>query len=135
MLAVGAAVLGLARPVSADPSAQPTYEQAPSPMPSWTEADQRAHPRCLASAAWPKGRTADVIITYSFRDHVRRRVAFAEAWKWNHNRTEVDDIWVLGICPDSGRESPCSSPAGHRGQALHLCPREVSRKAGGRPPS
>lgn len=99
MFALTTTILGLTRLLSVHPSAQPAAEQVPTPMPSWTAADQRAHPRCVPSASWPEGKPADFVVVYSFRDHVRRKVAFAEAWKRNHNHTEADDIWVLGICP------------------------------------
>jgi hypothetical protein len=112
LFAVTTAVLGLARLVSVHPSAQSAVEQVPSPMPSWTVADQRAHPECVPSASWPEGKPADALVVYRFRDQARRKVAFAEAWEWNHNHTEVDDIWVLGVCPDSG--APVTSLAGSR---------------------
>jgi hypothetical protein len=102
MLAVATTTFGLVRLMSVHPTAQPAAEQVPGPMPSWTVADQRAHPRCVPSASWPEGKPADFVLVYRFRDHVRRKVAFADAWTWNHNHTEVDDIWVLGICPSTG---------------------------------
>ena len=101
MFGVATAILGLARVLSVDPSAQPPAEQVATWMPSWTAADQLAHPECVPSASWPEGKPADFIFAYSFRDHVRRKVTFADAWKKNHNHTEVDDIWVLGMCPSS----------------------------------
>jgi hypothetical protein len=99
---VTATVLGLARLLSVDPPVQPSAEQVPAQMPSWTAADQRAHPGCVPFASWPEGKPAAFIVGYSFRDHVRRKIAFADAWKTNHNHTEVDDIWVLGFCPGDG---------------------------------
>jgi hypothetical protein len=101
MFGVTTTVLGLARVLSIDPSAQPSAEQVPAQMPSWTAADQRAHPRCVPFASWQEGKPAAFIAVYSFRDHVRRKVAFADAWTRNHNYTEVDDIWVLGFCPSN----------------------------------
>ena len=104
MFGVTTTILSLARVVSIDPSAQPSSEQVATQMPSWTVTDRRAYPGCVPSASWPKGTPADDIVGYSFRDHVRRKVTFADAWSRNHNDTEVDDIWVLGICPASGAD-------------------------------
>jgi len=100
MFGVATTILGLAHVLSVDPSAQTSARQVPTWRPSWTAADRRAHPRCVPSASWPEGKPAAFIVVYSFRDHVRRKVTFADAWARNHNATEVDDIWVLGVCPD-----------------------------------
>lgn len=96
-------ILGLARVLSVGLSAQPSADHVAAQMPSWTAADQRAHPRCVPAASWPRGRPAAHLVVYSFRDHVRGKVAFSDAWKRNHNDTEVDDIWVLGMCPSNAR--------------------------------
>lgn len=101
MFGVTMTILGLARVLSVGPSAESSAEQVATWTPSWTVADQRADPGCVPSASWPQGKRAAFILVYSFRDRVRRKVAFADAWAANHNDTEVDDIWVLGICPDS----------------------------------
>jgi hypothetical protein len=96
---VTAAIVGLAHALTVDPTAQPSAHEVPAPMPAWTDADQRAHPRCVPSAAWPEGKPADSVVVYSFRDHTRLEVSFAEAWEINHDETEADDTWVVGVCP------------------------------------
>lgn len=96
--------LGLARLLSVDTSPPSALERLPLVMPSWTVTDQRAHPGCVPSVAWPEGSPAGSLVTYSFRDHRRRKVSFAEAWRRNHDRTEVDDVWVLGVCPAHGTD-------------------------------
>jgi hypothetical protein len=112
---IGVAVpfVGVARALCLDSSTQLSAEQVPTQLPSWTAADQRAHPRCVPSASLPRGRPSDFIVVYSFRDQVRRRVAFADAWTRNHNHTEVDDVGVVGICPGKAVRI-AQSPRAHR---------------------
>lgn len=114
---VTASILGLVRRLSLERSPQESAEQ----LPAWTVADQHAHPRCVPFASWPEGRPAEFIVACTFRNHVRRKVSFAEAWQRNHDRTEVDDVWVLGVCRVGGR---------HRNPGRLGA--DAARKAGGR---
>jgi hypothetical protein len=54
-------------------------------------------PRCRGSL-WP---TSGLLDEHTFCAHVRREVAFADAWETNHIDTEVDDDWALDLCPSS----------------------------------
>jgi hypothetical protein len=67
-------------------------------LPSWTPADAAANPGCVPSSAWPTGAPAPFVVVHSFRDNVHRKVEFATAWAANHDDTEVDDVWVVGVC-------------------------------------
>jgi hypothetical protein len=88
-------MLGMSSALSS--SSTPAKEPA-HPMPSWTVAETAAYPGCVPLSAWPKGATADFVVVHRFRDGVRTKVRFATAWAANHNGTEVDDLWVLGVC-------------------------------------
>lgn len=66
--------------------------------PAWHPGYAAQYPGCVPSYAWPTGQLASSLVVYSYRDHVRRRVPFAAAWHANHNATEVDDVWVIGVC-------------------------------------
>jgi hypothetical protein len=99
MFAVLTTTLGITQLVPVQAAA--LVLETPSPMPSWTATDLRAHPRCVPSASWPEGQPAEVLVVYRFRDQQRHEVAFADAWEDNHNATEVDDVWVLGVCAGS----------------------------------
>jgi hypothetical protein len=112
MFGVATAILGLGRMLPVEPSTPLSAEQLSTQTPSWTTADQRAHPRCVPAASWAEGRLAGFIVVYSFRDHGRRKVAIAEAWETNHNQTEADDLWVLGICPDTPHQRQSVTQAG-----------------------
>lgn len=68
------------------------------PAPSWSTADAREHPECTPAADWPAGRLAPYLVVQAVRDGVHRKLSFDRAWRLNHNSTEVDDVWVLGVC-------------------------------------
>ncbi len=72
---------------------------SPAPMPTWSTADAAAHPDCVAAEDWPEGKPADAVVVHRFRDGVTVRVAFDAAWSANHDATETNDVWVLGVCP------------------------------------
>jgi hypothetical protein len=92
-------VLGQAMGVaSASPSSSIPAGQRAAPLPSWSAADAASYPGCVPLSAWPKGALADFVVVHRFRDGVRTKVAFDTAWAANHNDTEVDDMWVLGVC-------------------------------------
>lgn len=92
----GALLLGQAMAV--DPLAA-EVDGSPMRIPVWTAADAAAQPGCVSSADWPEGRLADSVVVHSFRDGLNERMAFDAAWRVNHNATETDDVWVVGICP------------------------------------
>lgn len=91
-------VLTLGRAMAVDPSSAP-LEQLPTGVPTWSAADRAAEPDCLPSAQWPAGKPGSAVVVHRFSDDSTRRLAFVTAWKLNHNGTEVDDVWVLGVCP------------------------------------
>jgi hypothetical protein len=96
---VGAAVLALGHllaPISS--SAAVPADDTARPLPSWTAADAAANPGCVPFSSWPAGAPAEFLVVHSFRDNVHRKVAFAAAWADNHDDTEVDDVWVVGVC-------------------------------------
>jgi hypothetical protein len=92
----GALILALGQAMAVNPSAS-LEDSGRVALPSWTAADQAAHPDCTSSAAAP-GEVADFVVVHSFRDDLDRKIAFDEAWRVNHNVTEADDVWVLGVC-------------------------------------
>jgi len=83
---------------SADPSASLVEQVADAP-PAWTPADATAYPGCVPLSAWPSGKPAPYVVVQSVREDTHHRVAFDRAWQLNHNATETDDVWVLGVCP------------------------------------
>ncbi|MGO4258478.1 hypothetical protein [Marmoricola sp. RAF53] len=84
--------------MAVDPLAAPA-DSEPVRVPSWTAGDAAAHPGCVASRDWPEGRPADAVVVHSFRDGVRERMDFDVAWARNHDASESDDVWVVGVCP------------------------------------
>jgi len=102
MLLVGQAMavspsVGPSGPPLTEPAGQPS-EQVLAGPPSWTAADAAAYPGCVRSAAWPTGRPAERVVVHSFREDRHRALAFDVAWRLNHNDTEADDVWVVGVC-------------------------------------
>ena len=77
-------------------------EHAVEVPPVWTLADAASNPGCVAVSEWESGRPAPVLVVQRVRDAVHRRIAFDRAWRINHNDTEADDLWVLGVCPSAG---------------------------------
>jgi len=84
--------------MSLSPSAAP-LEQLPNVEPTWSAAERAAEPDCVPAAAWPEGKPGAEVVVHRFSDGSTQRVDFLEAWRGNHNQTEVDDVWVLGVCP------------------------------------
>lgn len=98
---VGAAILVLGQAMAVNPSAHSSGvpdELVVVEPPSWTAADDAAYPGCRPSSAWPTGRPADFVVVHSFREDAHRKVGFDAAWRSNHNDTEADDLWVVGVC-------------------------------------
>lgn len=97
--AFGAVVAGIlvGQVIPVQPSAAP-LEPPPVAIPSWTAADALAHPECVPSAQWPEGSFAPAVVAQGSGDSSSRRIAFDKAWAMNHNATDVDDVWVIGIC-------------------------------------
>jgi hypothetical protein len=93
-----ALVLGQAMAVTL--SANPSHDAPPSApvMPTWTPADAIAHPECTPAEQWPHGRPAPFLVVHDFRAGADRKLAFRRVWRRTHNATEVDDVWVVGVC-------------------------------------
>jgi hypothetical protein len=96
----GASVLVLGQAMAVNPSAHSDAASADvvAAAPSWTAADAAAFPGCVPSAAWPAGRPAPYVVVHSFREDAHRKVAFDVAWRVNHDDSEADDVWVVGVC-------------------------------------
>ena len=97
---VGATILALGHAIAVNPTAHseslPTEPSVEAP--AWTAADITAYPGCIPSAAWPSGTPAEFVVVHSFREDSHQKVAFDLAWRLNHDDTEVDDVWVVGVC-------------------------------------
>lgn len=100
---VGAAgMLGVGQAMAVNPSAGeiahvPGHAEA-QPAPSWTTADARAFPRCRPAKEWPSGTPVAYVVVHDFREDRHRLMAFDAAWRANHDDSEADDVWVLGVC-------------------------------------
>jgi hypothetical protein len=66
--------------------------------PSWTIEDAASFPGCVASSEWEAGTPAPAVVVQGVESSAHRRIGLARAWDLNHNATESDDVWVLGIC-------------------------------------
>lgn len=95
--ALSAALL-VGNAMAVDPLAAPA-DSGTTALPTWSAEVAAAHPECVDASTWPEGRPAETVIAYSFQDQVADAVPFDRAWAINHNATEVDDLWVIGICP------------------------------------
>lgn len=91
-------VLLLGRAMAVNPSSAP-FEEIPAGVPTWSAADRAAEPDCVPSADWPTGTPGSAVVVHRYSDDSTVRLAFDVAWDLNHNATEVDDVWVLGVCP------------------------------------
>jgi hypothetical protein len=67
-------------------------------VPTWAAADAAVHPECTPAQDWPRGTPAPYLMVHDFRANADRKMAFGLAWRRTHNATEVDDVWVLGVC-------------------------------------
>lgn len=95
--AISAALL-VGQAMAVSPSSAP-IESLPTVAPIWTPAIAAAHPGCVPSAQWPAGRPAAAVIAHRFSDDTTDRIAFDVAWSLNHDSSESNDVWVLGVCP------------------------------------
>ncbi len=95
--ALGAALL-VGQVMAVSPSASP-WDQTQPRMPTWSASDRAAEPDCVPAAEWPTGKPGAGVVVHRFSDGSVERVPFLDAWRENHNGTEVDDVWVLGVCP------------------------------------
>jgi hypothetical protein len=101
LFGVGALMLVVGQAVAVEPSVQSTLvpaERVAVAVPTWTAADGVDFPECTPSAKWPAGTPAGFLVVQAARDGRHLKVAFDRAWQLNHNDTEVDDLWVLGVC-------------------------------------
>ena len=96
-----AAMLGVGQAMAVAPSALSTGlppERVAPATPAWTAHDAQAFPGCRPAAAWPSGTPAAYVVVHSFREDRHRTMAFDVAWRANHDDTEADDVWVIGVC-------------------------------------
>lgn len=96
-----AAMLGVGQAMALSPSAESIglpSDHASRSLPAWTAADAQAFPGCRPAAAWPSGTPAAYVVVRRFREDRDVKVAFDVAWDANHDDTEVNDVWVLGVC-------------------------------------
>lgn len=72
---------------------------APAAPPQWTLHDTVAFTRCRPMAQWPRHQIPTALVVQRVAARGRSvRMSFDRAWAINHNRTEVDDVYVLGAC-------------------------------------
>ncbi len=95
--AISAALL-VGQAMAVSPSSAP-IESLPTVAPTWTSAIAAAHPGCVPSVQWPAGKPASAVIAHRFSDDTTDRIAFDVAWALNHDSSESNDVWVLGVCP------------------------------------
>ncbi|MCW2854555.1 MAG: hypothetical protein JWR52_170 [Marmoricola sp.] len=95
--AISSALL-VGQAMAVTPSSAP-IDSVPSVAPVWSAAIQAAHPGCVPSAQWPAGKPASAVIAHRFSDDSTDRIAFGTAWALNHDTSESNDVWVLGVCP------------------------------------
>jgi hypothetical protein len=101
LFGAGVAMLATGQAMALEPAVQTATapaEQVAGVAPTWTAADEAAYPGCTPSAAWPAGTPAASVVVQVLRDGRHVEVAFDRAWRLNHNDTEVDDLWVVGVC-------------------------------------
>jgi hypothetical protein len=99
LFGAGVVMLVMGQAMAVEPAVQSTPVPAERvAAPSWTAADGAAYPECTPSAQWPAGTPAGFVVVQSLRDGRHFKVAFDRAWRLNHDDTEVDDLWVLGVC-------------------------------------
>jgi hypothetical protein len=98
VFAAVAAALLVGQVMAVNPSSAPIDSQSAA-VPVWTPAIQAAHPGCVPSAQWPAGKPAASVIAHRFSDDTTERIAFDTAWSLNHDNSESNDVWVLGVCP------------------------------------
>jgi hypothetical protein len=97
----GAAILALGQVLAVNPSVHYSavpVEQVVAAAPAWDDTDAAAYPECVPSSAWPTGTPAGFLVVRAVREDAHRKMAFDLAWGLNHNHTEVDDVWVVGVC-------------------------------------
>ena len=97
----GTSILVLGQAMAVDPTAHSSgaaSSDVVADSPSWTPAGAAAYPGCVPSAAWPAGSPAAFLVVLSFREDDTLKMAFDAAWQANHDDTEADDVWVIGVC-------------------------------------
>jgi hypothetical protein len=101
LFGVGALALLLGQVLAVEPSPQSTSlpsDQVVQRVPVWTVEDSATYPGCVPSRAWPSGTPAAAVVVHSFRAGRHLRLPFDAAWRANHNGSEADDVWVVGVC-------------------------------------
>ena len=96
-----ATMLGVGQAITVSPSAQSTGlppDRAVRVTPAWTALDAKAFPGCRPASEWPQGTPAAYVVVHSYREDRHRTMAFDDAWRANHDGTEADDVWVIGVC-------------------------------------
>jgi hypothetical protein len=98
MFGAGAAVLAIGHLMAPISSSSVSAQEIVRAQPTWTIADSADYPGCVPASAWQAGAPARFVVVHSFRDNEHRKVAFDTAWSANHDDTESNDVWVLGVC-------------------------------------
>lgn len=95
-----AAALALGQAIAVNPSAHSVavIDDGAVQVPVWTLADAVAYPECVSSRVWPTGAPAESLVVHDARADLTRKLSFDRAWRINHNDTEADDVWVVGVC-------------------------------------
>jgi hypothetical protein len=94
--ALASAVL-VGQVMAVDPLAAPV-DPLPSVHHGWSVSDAVANPDCIAASAWHQGDVAGTVIVYGAGDAHGVRMRFDDAWRRNHDPSEADDVWVVGVC-------------------------------------
>ena len=98
LFAVVATAVLVGQAMTVDPTAS-QVAPLPTPAPTWSPADRAAQPDCVPVQGWPEGKPARDVVVSRAADGRVLRLAFDRAWALNHNASEADDLWVLGVCP------------------------------------
>lgn len=92
-----ACALLVGQAMSVDPLAS-TAGYQPAVRPTWTSADGTANPGCISARAWHAGDVAKSVVAYRSGATRSVQLPFDTAWRLNHDATEVNDVWVVGLC-------------------------------------
>jgi hypothetical protein len=90
-------VLLVGQVIAVRPSSAP-FEPSPLAMPAWNSTIAAVYPHCVGADEWPEGTPASAVVAHRFADDTTAKIDFMTAWDQNHNASDVDDVWVLGIC-------------------------------------
>jgi hypothetical protein len=99
MIAFGTvvSVLLIGQVFTLSPTSAP-FESEPSTVPTWNATIAAVYPDCVDAAAWPKGAPASAVVAHRYADGTTAKIDFKTAWDVTHDDSDVNDLWVLGIC-------------------------------------